>query len=183
MVQDRQPLLHPRLLDCPVVCSLSNGGLVQGLHSESRLSVEVARYDSDVFFVVAVSFDVFVHLLDVLRVSRVGGVHTGQFYLALIGIDCCGDHPFADVLCLRYLSFSSLVQEYSNSVLFSEATSAHKNTHIFICGRFLLFVSCLHVQKTGVHLHPSSSLRSSSNLSALFKLLAFFCATSNDLSE
>ena len=37
----------------------------------SKLSVEVCRDDTDVFFVVAVGLDVFVHLLDVhIRVSR-----------------------------------------------------------------------------------------------------------------
>ena len=57
------------------------------MHSRSKLSVEVSLDDSDVCFVLAVGLDVFVH-------------HTGQFDLELIAIDCCGDQPFADVLCL-----------------------------------------------------------------------------------
>ena len=66
---------------------------------------------------------VVVHLFNVhVRVSRVEEVHSGQFDASLIALDC-GDHPLADVLCLNDLSLPSLVQEYSNSVLLSEATS------------------------------------------------------------
>ena len=37
--------------------------------------------------------DVFVHLLDAhVRVSRAVEVHAGQSDLALIALDCCGDH-------------------------------------------------------------------------------------------
>ena len=61
-----------------------------------------------------------------VRVSRVAVVHTGQFDLSFIArLLWCGDHPFADALCLNDLSLPSLVQEYANSVLLSEATSAH----------------------------------------------------------
>ena len=68
----------------------------------------------------------------------------------------------ADVLCLNNLSFTSLVQEYSNSVC-----------------------SCLQVshKRTTSHLHRSSSSRSSSNRSPPFKHLAFLCVTSKDVSE
>ena len=51
------------------------------------------------FFVVAVGFDVFVHLFNFhVSESRVEQVHTGQFDLSLITLDCGGDHPVADVL-------------------------------------------------------------------------------------
>ena len=40
-------------------------------------------------------------------------MHTGQFDLALIALDCCGDRPFAGVLCLNDLSFPSLVTHMS----------------------------------------------------------------------
>ena len=74
------------------------------------------------FFVVAVGLDIFTHLFDVrVRVSRVGEVRTGQFNLALVALDCCGDHPFADVLCLNDRSFPSLVQEHCGSVLLSQS--------------------------------------------------------------
>ena len=107
------------------------------------------------FLLLQVSLGVFVHHLDVhARVSRVAEVHAGQFDLALIALGCCGDHPFADVLCLGDLSFPFLVQEYSDCVLLSEAPAPIFHGH---------------------HLHPSSSLRSSSNRSPLFKHLAIFC--------
>ena len=65
------------------------------------------------------------------RVSRVEKVHTGHFDLSLMALECCGDHPFADVLCLNDLSLPSLVQEYTNSMLSSEATSAHVHMTAF----------------------------------------------------
>ena len=128
------------------------------------------------FLLLQVSLGVFVHHLDVhARVSRVAEVHAGQFDLALIALGCCGDHPFADVLCLGDLSFPFLVQEYSDCVLLSEAPAL-----IFLWPHFdsqIYFCSCLHVshRRTASHLHPSSSLRSSSKRSPLFKHLAIFC--------
>ena len=143
----------------------------ESIPSPSR-ALKSPAMNSDVFFAVAVGLDVFVHLLDVrVCVSRVGEVHTGQFVLALIAHECCRDHPFADVLCLNDLSFSSL---YSNSVHLSEATSANFDGHILMSRS--LFVRVFHVshRRTASHLHPSSSVRSSSNRSPLFKHLAFF---------
>ena len=61
-----------------------------------------------------------------------GELHTDQFDLSLIALDCCGDHPFADVLCLYDLSPPSLVHEYANSVLLSEAISAHIYIYVHI---------------------------------------------------
>ena len=95
-----------------------------------------------------------------------------------MALDCCGDHPSADVLCLDDLSFPSLVQEYANSVLLSEATSwPHFDSQISC-----FFFRVSH-RRPASHLHPSSSLRSSSNQSPLFKHLAFFYVMSKDISE
>ena len=65
-----------------------------------------------------------------VRVSRVGEVQIGQFDLAMVALDCCGDHPFAEVLSLNDLSFPSLVQEYTNSMFFSDHTCTHVYGHI-----------------------------------------------------
>ena len=120
-----------------------------------------------------------------VRVSRVGDVHNGQFDLGLIALDCCGDHPFGDVLCLNDLSFPPLVQEYTNSKLLSEATS----NYIYICGHIfesqISFCSCLQVshRRTASHSQPSISLRISSNRYPLVKHFRVFCFTSKDVSE
>ena len=58
---------------------------------------------------------VFLHLLDVhVRVSLMEEVHTGQFDFAMIAVDCRGDHPFADVLCLRIFLFHFLFKSIPN---------------------------------------------------------------------
>ena len=100
------------------------------VHPRPMLSVEVSRDDSDVFFVVAVRLDVFLHLLDVhVRVSRMGEVDTGQFDFVVIALISRGDHPFTGVLCLNP-SLPILVQEKTKSMFLSSSTCTHRYSSI-----------------------------------------------------
>ena len=170
-VLNHQPLLY---LDATFVgflrCMLSNVVTFR-VYSRSKLSVGVARDDP------SVSRCFFVHLLNVhVLVSRVGEVHTGQFDLSLIALVCFDDHPSADVLDLNELSLVCQLCDFERS---------HQRPYRHIC-KYIFFIStlrfpnhffsCLQVshKRTASHLHPSSSLRSSSNRSPLFKHLSFF---------
>ena len=100
------------------------------VHPRPKLSVEVSRDDSDVFFVVAVRLDVFLHLLDVhVRVSRMGEEDTGQFDFVVIALISRGDHPFTGVLCLNP-SLPTLVQEKTKSMFLSSSTCTHRYSSI-----------------------------------------------------
>ena len=106
------------------------------VHPRPKLSVEVSRDDSDVFFVVAVRLDVFLHLLDVhVRVSRMGEVDTGQFDFVVIALISRGDHPFTGVLCLNP-SLPTLVQEKTKSMFLSSSTCTHM--YMFLHGHMLI---------------------------------------------
>ena len=76
MVLDHQPLLHPYTSLVGLSRCVFSNVVSFRVYPRSELSVEVCRDDSDVFSVVAVSLDVFVHLLDVhVRVSHGGSAH------------------------------------------------------------------------------------------------------------
>ena len=106
IVLDHEPLLHPDPTFVGLSRCVFSNVVSFKVYSGSKLSVEVSRNDSDVFFVVAVGLDVFVLFLDVhVRVSGVIEIHTGQSDLALIGLYCCGDHPFADVHDFSFQEF------------------------------------------------------------------------------
>ena len=74
-------------------------------------------------------------LVVAVPVSRVAEVHAGQLDLAMIALDCRGDHPFADVICLNDLSFPHLVQVHTNSMFLSEYTCTHAGRS----GRYVVF--------------------------------------------
>ena len=78
--------------------------------SRSQFCIEVSSNNMDVFFASCrVLLDRLVHFLDVMvRISRVGEVHTHQFDALAVDHDCGGDGTFVDVfsskiLCLRFL--------------------------------------------------------------------------------
>ena len=100
-----------------------------------------------------------------IRVSRVGEVHIGQIDLSWTALDCCGDHPFVDVLCLTDLSLPSLVQEYSNSVLL---------TNIFSSPRF--------AQENGVPLASFEFFGRLIELGLCFSNIVCFRKASKDVS-
>ena len=79
--------------------------------------------------------------------------------------------------------FHLLFSNIPTPVFLIEATSAHED--VTTVRPPYLFFSGLHLslRRIASHSHPSSSLRSSSTRSPLFKDLAFFCVMSKDMSE
>ena len=115
------------------------------------------------------------------RVSRVEKVLTGQFDLSLMALDCCGQSCRRRTL--SEWSFASISRS-GVCQLHAFGQSHHRPMHIWphFESNIFLLSSCSD-QETASHLHPSSSLRSSSNRSPLFKHLAIFCFTSKKASK
>ena len=92
----QSPLLFPPLSVC--VCVFAHTCTFYSL-SCSQLSIKVSSNNKNAILAGSVFLDCSVHFVDVVvRVSRVGEVHTHQFDTLVVHHDCRSDGPFADVL-------------------------------------------------------------------------------------
>ena len=141
-VQNHQQLLHP-----DPTCQRGHT-----IYSKSKLSVEVARDDHCTFFCCCSGSRCFCTSF-LFACPR-------QFDLSFNALDCCGDHPSADELCLDDLS--------------SEASCAHlyifTDDHVSM-SRSIFFLSPCFAQENSV---PFASFERS----PLFKHLAYCQRTS-----
>ena len=103
--------------------------------SRSQFCIEISSNDRNALFVVRnVFLNSFVHLLDVMvRISRVGELHTHQFDALAVDHDCGGDGTFVDVFSVSNSLPPLLVQHDSNAVF----------VVISSCPREYVFVMCL----------------------------------------
>ena len=80
------------------------------------------------FAICCVFLDRFVHFLDVMvRIHRVGEVHTHQFDALAVDHDCGGDGPFDDVFSVNNSLPPLLVQHNSNAVFVVVSSCSHEN--------------------------------------------------------
>ena len=92
------------------------------------------------FAICRVFLDRFVHFLDIMvRISRVGEVHTHQFDALVVDHDCGGDDTFVDVFSVNYSLPPLLVQHDTNAVFVVVSSCTHE--YVFVmCLPYLCFV-------------------------------------------
>ena len=139
-------VLRPRHVSCflCLLCCCCN------TNPRPQLSVEVPSYDFDALFGFRVLLDCSVCSFDVMmvRVSRVGKVHTHQQHTLFVDCDegCFGS--FIDVVCPIDSFTPLLVQQYSNSVLVLGCSGTHEcvlqsSTHECTCAHSVMIVERL----------------------------------------
>ena len=95
------------------------------------------------------------HFLDVVvRISRVGEVHTHQFDALAVYHDRGGDGPFVDVLSIDNSLPPLLIQHNSNTVFVVVFTCFHEYVFVMCrCVSQISELSCLHVSLKNIASH------------------------------